>query len=453
MITDLSSNDSADRRPTHVRVSVSLWLAALAAIAYVSRTSVAVAEKDIRAALELSEADMGLVLGPAFFWAYALGQIPTAWLGQRYGSRLMLVLFAASSSIATLQFGLATSLLLLLVARMAMGLAQAGMFPCATQTIARWHPPDERARASGVLTAAMQAGHVIGPALMGVLLGVIGWRWTFLLFALPGFAWAAGFWLWFRNDPREHPRANDAERRQISGSASSATPDPYKHAAAEPTPWGRLLTSPAMWLICSQQFFRAAGAVFFASWFTTYLRETRGVSLGESAWLTTLPLVAVMLASLIGGGVSDRIYRLTGSLDRARKGVATSCLLLCVVIITSAYFVRDPVLAVCTISAGIFCAGFAGPCAYAVTIDMGGRHVPAVFSTMNMMGNFGAGLLAWLVPHFRTGVDGALARLHIEGVNSWDAVLLLFAAMYLAAALCWMRLRIAGSVFDDRATE
>jgi MFS family permease len=155
-----------------------------------------------------------------------------------------------------------------------------------------------------------------------------------------------------------------------------------------------------------------------------------------------------MLACLIGGGVSDRIYRLTGSLDRARKGVATSSLLLCTVIISAAYFVRDPVLAVLTISAGIFCAGFAGPCAYAVTIDMGGRHVPAVFSTMNMMGNFGAGLLAWLVPHFRTSVEHVLSRLHVEGVNSWDAVLLLFAAMYLAAALCWLRLRITGSVFD-----
>ena len=112
----------ADYRPTHVRVYVSLWLAALAAIAYVCRTSIAIAEKDIRAALELSEEEMGLVMGPAFFWTYALAQIPTAWLGERYGSRLMIVIFAAASSLATLQFGLADSLWMLLVARMAMGI-------------------------------------------------------------------------------------------------------------------------------------------------------------------------------------------------------------------------------------------------------------------------------------------------------------------------------------------
>jgi hypothetical protein len=52
------------------------------------------------------------------------------------------------------------------------------------------------------------------------------------------------------------------------------------------------------------------------------------------------------------------------------------------------------------------------------------------------------------VPHYRTGVDWLLPRLGITGVSSWDAVLLLFAAAYLAAAVCWMRLRIVGSVFD-----
>ena len=446
MLPDVTAAD----RPTHVRVYVSLWLAALAAIAYVCRTSIAVAEKEIRAALELSEEEMGLVMGPAFFWTYALAQIPTAWLGERYGSRLMIVIFAAASSLATLQFGLANSLWMLLVARMAMGIGQAGMFPCATQTIAKWHPLSERARASGVLGAAMQAGHGVGIALTGVLIGALGWRPTFLIFALQGFAWACGFGAWFRNSPREHRGTSEAERRLISGPLTGVEAEAPARA---PTPWLTLLASPAMWLICSQQFFRAGGQVFFASWFVTYLQETRGVSREQSALLTALPVVAMMVAALAGGTVSDYVYNISGSLDRARRGVAFSSLLLCAVILAGAYFVADPVLAVAIISLAIFCAGFAGPCAYSVTIDMGGRHVPAVFSTMNMIGNFGAGLLAWYVPYYRTEVDWLLPRLGITGVSSWDAVLLLFAATYLAAALCWMRLRVAGSVFDRAAEE
>lgn len=433
--------------PTRVRWMVCLWLSAAAVIAYVSRTSIGVAEKTIRESLQISEREMGLVMGPAFFWTYALAQIPTAWLGQRFGSRMMLVIFTAAGSASVLLFGLANSLTVLIVARMAMGISQAGTFPCATQSFARWNSSTERAVASGILGGAMQAGQGIGMALTGVLIGIVGWRGTFLLFALPGIVWAAGFGIWFRNDPREHPSVNEAERRLIGSSVVAAEPAD-SGADRHATPWWQLVTSPAMWLICAQQFFRAGGQVFFASWFATYLQETRAVSLEQSAWLTALPVVTFMLATFVAGGVSDAILVRTGSLNQARKGVAMTSLALCAAIVAAAWFVDDPLLAVVIISAGMFMAGFAGPCAYAVTIDVGGRNVPAVFATMNMVGNLGAGLLAWVVPHFRQAIERPLASSSDPVRASWDAVLLLFAGTYLAAALCWVWLRIEPDLLD-----
>jgi hypothetical protein len=164
--------------------------------------------------------------------------------------------------------------------------------------------------------------------------------------------------------------------------------------------------------------------------------------------LTALPVIAFMLAAFVGGGLSDYILLRTGRLNLARKGVALVTLLLCAGIVASAWFVDQPVPAVLLISAGIFLAGFSGPCAYAVTIDVGGRHVPAVFSTMNMFGNFGAGLLAWVVPHFRLAVE-QFAGTSADAVRtSWDAVLLLFASTYLAAAVCWIWLRVEPNLLD-----
>jgi fucose permease len=203
-----------------------------------------------------------------------------------------------------------------------------------------------------------------------------------------------------------------------------------------------------MWLICTQQFFRAAGQVFFASWFATYLQETRGVSLEQSAWLTAIPVIAFMLAAFVGGGLSDAILLRTGSLNLARKGVASVTLLLCAGIVGAAYFVDNALLAVLLISAGVFLAGFAGPCSYAVTIDVGGRHVSPVFATMNMFGNFGAGLLPLIVPPYRAAIERLAAGSSDALRTSWHAVLLLFAAMYLAAALCWIRLRIEPNLLD-----
>ena len=68
----------------------------------------------------------------------------------------------------------------------------------------------------------MYAGSAIGLALAGMLIGLVGWRGMYLLFALPGLAWAVGFARWFRNDPREHPSVNAAER--AAGTLPGARP-------------------------------------------------------------------------------------------------------------------------------------------------------------------------------------------------------------------------------------
>lgn len=433
--------------PTNVRWCVSFWLAAVAAIAYLCRMSIGPAEAEIRTALSLTEKQMGLVMGPAFFWPYALTQIPTAWLGQRFGSRRMLTLFTIGSSLAVLAFALSDSLSMLIVAWMALGISQAGMFPCATQTIARWHPITERARASGLLGGSMYAGTALSLGLAGVLIGLIGWRTMLVLFALPGFVWALGFAIWFRNRPNEHPSVNAAECALI---VAGAPPESSSaHAAGSPgPPWRRLVGSGTMWLICGQQFFRAAGQVFFGTWFVTYLQQSRGVSLQKSAWLSVLPAISFMLGTYAAGGVSDFVLLRTGSLRAARKGVATVALVFCAALVTAAWFVQQPETAVVLISSGVFLAGFAGPTAYALTIDVGGRHVAAIFSTMNMFGNLGAGLLAWVVPHFRTAVERALGGTPEATRTSWAAVLLLFASMYLAGAACWTQLKIVPNLFD-----
>jgi nitrate/nitrite transporter NarK len=192
-----------------------------------------------------------------------------------------------------------------------------------------------------------------------------------------------------------------------------------------------------MWCICGQQFFRAAGYMFFTSWFATYLQESRGVTIGKSGVLTMLPLLAVVVGSLAGGVVSDAVLRRTRSIRLARQAVAGCSLGLCAALTLSAYFFADALAVVLIISAGSFFAAVAGPCGYTITIDMGGEHVPMVNSVMNMCGNLGAMLLPIAVPWL------------LRATGSWNAVLLSFGALYVAAALCWWCLRAEGDVFEQ----
>jgi MFS family permease len=195
-------------------------------------------------------------------------------------------------------------------------------------------------------------------------------------------------------------------------------------------------------MICSQQFFRAAGAAFFQSWFPTYLQETRGVSTAKSGWLSTLPLIATVVAAILAGGLSDFVYRKTKRLTLARSGLAGGALFLCSVLVFSAWFVKDATTATLVISGGAFFAAVAGPCAYASTMDMGGRNVSLVFSWMNMIGNFGAALVIWGVPYFRKLVEKTPALLDLCGGNSWNAILILFGTMFLMSSACWTMLRV-----------
>lgn len=446
--------------PTRVRHSVTLWLSVAAVFAYLCRNSLVVAESELRADLSLTEAQMGFILGPAFFWTYALAQIPTAWLGERYGSRRCLPAFSAAWSIASGLIALATGFGWVLASRLASGVSQAGLFPCSVRTIAIWNPPAGRAGASGLLGAAMSVGGALGAGLTGWMLGFMSATTIFALFAIPGLFWAVGFRFWFREYPSEHPSVNAAELAIIGGDPVANTGPADASQKTRPaddadTPpdrkrmWLELVTSPAAWLIFGQQFFRAGGYAFFASWFATYLMETRGVSTTQSGLLTAMPLIATVVGSMLGGYASDFILKRTGSLALARKGVAGGSLTFCAALVFAAFFVADPTLAVIIISAGALLAAIAAPCGYTMTMDMGGNHVASVFSTMNMLGNFGAGLTPWIVPRFKTWVESSPTMLSYCDGNSWNAVLLLFAAMYVGSAVCWFLLSTRGTVFDQ----
>lgn len=420
-------------RPTRTRYVVLAALCAAAALAYFVRNGVTPAESTIRADLGLSKEQSGW-LTSAFFWSYALCQIPAAMLAQRIGSRRALSLYALLWSLATA--GQASGYFWpMFGSRILMGVAQAGLVPVGISAMARWFPRTAQASASGAFSGFMSLGSIVGTPLTASLVVNLGWRWMFVLYAIPGVLWALWFVSWYREHPSEHPKVNEAERELI-GERAAVTQGP-----APAVPWRVLFQSPAMWFLCAQQFCRAAGYIFFASWFATYLQEGRGVTILKSGWLTTLPLIADVMGSLCGGVLSDAVLRRTGSQRLARQGVSAIALLTCAVLIFSAGGVAHPVMAVLVISAGMFCAATANPCLSATVMSLGGAHVGTVSATNNMCGNFGAAAFPLLVP------------LVLNHAGGWNAVLVCFGTLYIVAAVLWLMIRTNGSVFERDAVD
>jgi MFS transporter, ACS family, D-galactonate transporter len=420
---DYADLETRPRTPSNVRYVVLFGLCLAAGLAYIHRGCLSVVESTARTDLGLSTGEMGWALG-VFFWAYALFQIPTGLLVDAWGPRRSVALFGLLGAITvamgagTLWVDTATGFALLLVSRILMGIAQAGLFPASTRAMSVWIPQHRRAFAAGTLQACMSLGGAAGSFVTARLLGVVSWPWIFGLYAVPGLAWSFWFFTWFRDRPEEH-RGTNAEERELL-----RTDAPTKRAADG---WGTIFSDWSVILVCAQQFFRAGSNVFWMTWCPTYLQKVHGLSPGAAGSLTSLPTIGVFCGSILGGVVADRVFVRTGSRRASRCGVAITATLLGVVCFGLTYLVPEGQLAiaVAVLTTAAIVVSCGNSCGYSAAMDIGGRNLAAVFGAMNMFGNFGAALFTQVLPAW-------------VGQFGWAAAVLLVGGSYLCGAICWI---------------
>lgn len=161
-------------RPSSVRWCV-LGVTTLASVLlYLDRMCVSIAAESMRTEFHATKSQEAWFLG-AFFLSYALFQVPSGMLSDRFGIRRMLVLYILAWSAFTGVMGLATSFVMLIVFRLGCGLAQAGAYPSAARAVRDWMPFTQRGLASSMVAFGGRIGGAIAPALTG---------WLMLSFAL-----------------------------------------------------------------------------------------------------------------------------------------------------------------------------------------------------------------------------------------------------------------------------
>jgi sugar phosphate permease len=156
-------------RPTRVRYLIVGVTTLMAVVLYLHRLCLSFAERYIKDDLGLSDDQIGLLLS-AFFWAYAIGQVPSGWLGDRLGARGVLALYILLWSVFTGLMGAATAFAVLLALRLGCGLAQAGAYPTSAGLLSRWMPFARRAFASAVVSVGGRLGGAAAPLLTASLL-------------------------------------------------------------------------------------------------------------------------------------------------------------------------------------------------------------------------------------------------------------------------------------------
>ena len=410
-----------ERSASRVRYSVIGGTTLAAVVLYLDRICIAEIARldDFQASLRLSETQTGLVLS-AFFFAYALGQVPAGWLSDRFGARATLPLFICIWSLCTILTGLANGFAMLIFARLLFGVAQAGCYPTAGSLIRRWTPLPQRGTVSAIVAFGGRVGGATAPLLTALLLkDYLGWRSVLGLYGVSGFVVAAYFWKVFRETPSVHPDCNEAEQALISAGDSveaNAGPPPFP-------PIVPLVCNGSMWLMCALQYGINVGWVFLVTWLPTYLKDVKHVDPKIGGLMSTVVLCAGIVGMLCGGPLADLSYRRLGrrwgrSIPMvACYGVAVAAYLSCLYLDSAwSFIVAASVVA--------FVTDMSVPNIWAYMQDVGGKNTAAVFGWGNMWGNLGAATTPLLVPIVLGTWDAN---------GDWHEAFLLFSAGYAVA--------------------
>jgi MFS transporter, ACS family, D-galactonate transporter len=259
-------------------------------ISYIDRGNLSIAAETIMRDLRLDPKSMGVLLS-AFFWTYAVCQIPAGLLVDRFGIRSVYASAFLVWSLASASIALSHSWPDILACRLALGLAES-IGPLASLAFIRSY---FSAREQGLPVSIYIAGQNLGPA-FGALLGAtlltdFGWRTMFAVTGLGALLWIPA-WLYLA--PRPSPRPT------------------VTLSNAETFRWSAILSSPAFWSMSACSFFLSYYWYFLLTWMPAYMTMARGFStLGMGRILST-PLFVMAVTNLLAGWLADRLASRTG---------------------------------------------------------------------------------------------------------------------------------------------
>jgi MFS transporter, ACS family, glucarate transporter len=396
------------------RYIVLLMLVLLSIITYMDRICIGVAAGAMRKELGISQEGWGWVIG-AFLLAYGVFEIPTGALGDSLGQRKIITRIVVWWSAFTMLTGVARNFYVLVATRFFFGAGEAGAYPNASGVIGRWFPVGERGRAQGIVWGASRVGGALTPLVVVPLLQVLPWKAPFFLFGAIGLVWAVAWFLWFRDDPAEHPAMTPSELIEIGPTRT--------HAGHSGLPWGQLFGNPRLWHIMAMYGFYVFGAIFFMFSLTDYLTDGRHLDKYEAGICVSLAFAMGAIGNAVGGWASDHLSRRYG-LFVGRNVVGTTSLALTGLLLLTTAFTPNKWVAAALL---IVCFGVMDgmlPASWAICLDVGKRYAGAVSGAMNTAGQI-TGCLCMVLYGYM-----------VKGFGSYDAPMPIFAAcMFISAVL------------------
>ncbi|WP_226842172.1 MFS transporter [Brevibacterium sp. FME37] len=388
---------------TNVRWKLFILLLVLVTVNYIDRGSISVALPMIQKEFDLAPELVGLLLS-AFFWSYAAMQVPVGWLIDRFGPRKILTASCVGWGAATAGSGLAGGFVSMFIARLGIGITEAGVMPAGGKLNALWLPEKERGRGATILDAGAPLGAGVGGiAIAGLIAATGSWRWAFIIAGAATLLLGIAVWWYVRDSPRSHPGMNAVEADYIEA-------EHLKEDKQNPENNGKgkvrnFLKYRSFWSMCLGWF--GFNGVFYGllTWGPLYLSESKGFDLNSIGWSTFVIFGAGFVGEIIGGRLADSLRAKgfgTNKVMRSMLGVSAIMVTLGLVGTT---IIFDPITAVIMLAVVLFFLRWVG-LFWAVPATLGGRANAGILGgAMNLSGNV-AGFLTPIVVGLIVGATG-----------------------------------------------
>ena len=316
-------------------------------INYLDRQIIGLLKPILEKEFNWSEKDYAHIV-MAFTAAYALGLLIFGRFIDKVGTKIGYTVTIILWSVAGMLHALARSAFGFGIARVGLGLGEAGNFPAAVKAVAEWFPKKERALATGIFNAGSSIGVVVALLIVPWILANYGWQEVFWITGALGFIWLIFWWMIYEIPSRQRRLSSDEYQLITSGQETVLN----NGEESKPVKWFKLFTLPQTWAFLTGKALIDPIYWFFLFWLPSYFSSSFNLDLKKPSFELMLIYAATTIGSISGGYLSSWLIKKGWPTLKARKTVllAFACWELSVIFLQ---FVTDVWVAVALISLAV----------------------------------------------------------------------------------------------------
>jgi ACS family hexuronate transporter-like MFS transporter len=318
-------------------------------INYLDRQIIGLLKPSLEMEFQWTETDFGKIMS-AFSFAYAIGLLLSGRFIDKVGTKLGYSVAVVFWSLAGMGHALAKSVTGFSIARLSLGIGEAGNFPAAMKAVSEWFPKKERALATGIFNSGTAIGVVVALIVVPIIMQNYGWQEVFWITGAMGFVWLF-FWLWLYEIPSKHKKISREELNYIESDKDDVQDEVQ---SSRKISWAKLFTFPQTWAFVAGKFFIDPIFWFFLFWLPSYFSSTFNLDLKVISLELMIIYGATTIGSIAGGYFSSQLISRGWAVLKARKMVLLLFALLELgIMIAIAQFVTEKWTAVILISLAV----------------------------------------------------------------------------------------------------